>query len=147
MRHGKAHFIRALLEGVVYSLRDCFRTIQEMRLPVEEIRLIGGGARSDLCAQIVSDVFNRPILRPAGCDASFGAALLAGVGIGVFPSAAQAVERCTKVRDTLQPNPDAIAVYEKLFPLYCRIHDDLAGTYAELATSLESVRVGGRAPL
>ncbi|HPA18460.1 MAG TPA: xylulokinase [Verrucomicrobiae bacterium] len=144
MRHGKAHFVRALLEGVVFSLRDCFRTIQEMGLPVDEIRLIGGGAKSDLCAQIASDVFNRPILRPAGCDASFGAALLAGVGAGVFRDEAEAVRLCTKVRDTVDPNPATAEVYERMFPFYCRIHDDLAGTYAELAKVTESLRRGGR---
>ena len=63
MRHGKSHFVRALLEGVAYSLRDCLRTILEMQLPVDEIRLIGGGAKSNLWAQILADVFDRPIVR------------------------------------------------------------------------------------
>lgn len=137
MRHGKAHFIRALLEGIVFSLRDCFRTVQEMGLVVDEIRLIGGGAKSELCAQIASDIFGRPILRPAGCDASFGAALLAGVGIGVFKNEEEAVVRCTRVRDKFTPRPESARMYERLFPLYCRIHDDLAGTYAELAKVME----------
>lgn len=140
MRHSKAHFLRALLEGVAYSLRDCFRTILEMRLPVHEIRLIGGGARSTLWSQITSDIFARPVVRPAGCDASFGAALLAGVGAGVFADEADAVRRCTRVQDVLQPDARAAQIYAKLFPLYCRIHDDLAGTYAELSRVLEESR-------
>jgi len=133
MRHGKPHFVRALLEGVAYSLRDCYRTIAEMQLPVDEIRLIGGGAKSDLWTQIISDVFDRPIVRPAGCDASFGAALLAGVGVGLFADTVDAARQCIRVRDTVQPQPDAVRLYARLFPLYCRIHDGLAGTYAELA--------------
>jgi hypothetical protein len=60
MRHGKPHFVRALLEGVAYSLRDCYRSIVEMQLPVDEIRLIGGGAKSDLWTQIIGDVFAWP---------------------------------------------------------------------------------------
>lgn len=139
MRHGKAHFVRALLEGVAYSLRDCFRTIAAMQLPVDEIRLIGGGAKSDLWTQIVSDVFDRPVVRPAGCDASFGAALLAGVGVGLFAGVRDAAERCVRVRDTVVPDPSAAEVYARLFPWYCRIHDDLAGTYAELARSLAEI--------
>lgn len=137
MRHGRAHFVRALLEGIVFSLRDCFRTVQEMGLRVDEIRLIGGGAKGDLCAQIASDVFRRPIIRPAGCDASFGAALLAGVGVGAFRNEEEAVIRCTKIRDRFDPQPKAAATYERLFPLYCRIHDDLAGAYGELARVME----------
>ncbi len=136
MRHGKGHFVRAMLEGVAYSLRDCYRTIQEMGLPVEEIRLIGGGAKSDLWAQILADVFDMPIVRPAGGDASFGAALLAGVGVGLFADEATAVERCTQVRDRMKPNPAAAKRYAELFNIYCEIHDGLAGTYSRLAALL-----------
>lgn len=140
MRHGKPHFVRALLEGVAYSLRDCFRSIVDMQLPVDEIRLIGGGAQSDLWTQIVSDVFARPIVRPAGCDASFGAALLAGVGAGLFADTVDAAQRSIRVRDVVQPNPRAVETYAKLFPLYRRIHDELAGAYAELAQVNEELR-------
>lgn len=133
MRHGKPHFVRALLEGVAYSLRDCFRTIVEIGLPVDEIRLVGGGAKSDLWTEILSAVFERPIVRPAGCDASFGSALLAGVGAGLFADTADAARQCIRVRDVVEPNPQAAEVYARLFPIYCRIHDDLAPIYAELA--------------
>jgi len=134
MRHGKAHFIRALLEGVAYSLRDCFRTIEDMALSVGEIRLIGGGAKSTLWSQIISDIFARPVVRPAGCDASFGAALLAGVGVKLFANEAEAVRQCTRTRDVIEPNAETAETYAKLFPLYCRIHNNLAGMYTELAS-------------
>jgi xylulokinase len=139
MRHGRAHFQRALLEGVAYSLRDCFRTIVELGLEVHDIRLIGGGAKSTLWSQIIADVFARPVIRPAGCDASFGAALLAGVGAGLFASEAEAVRACTQVRDVIEPNPDGVRVYSELFPMFCRIHDDLAETYANLARLLDGL--------
>lgn len=139
MRHGRAHFQRALLEGVAYSLRDCFRTIVELGLEVHDIRLIGGGAKSTPWSQIIADVFARPVIRPAGCDASFGAALLAGVGAGLFASEAEAVRACTQVRDVIEPNPDGVRVYSELFPMFCRIHDDLAETYANLARLLDGL--------
>jgi xylulokinase len=134
MRHGKAHFVRALLEGVAYSLRDCFRTIVDLQLPVDEVRLIGGGAKSDLWAQIVADIFGRPMVRPAGSDASFGAALLAGVGVGRFGDTAEAVERCVRVRDVIEPDAANQERYERWFPFYCAIHDALAGIYTDLST-------------
>jgi xylulokinase len=138
MRHDKPHFVRALLEGVAYSLRDCYRTIEEMNLAVDEIRLIGGGAKSALWTQIVADVFARPIVRPAGYDASFGAALLAGVGVGVFDDALDAVRRCVRVLNIVEPKPEAVLTYENMFPLYRRLHDHLAETYAELAKAFLS---------
>lgn len=133
MRHGKAHFQRALLEGVAFSLRDCFRTILELDLPVDEIRLIGGGAKSALWGQIISDIFDRPVIRPQGCDASFGAALLAGVGVGLFSDEREAVLTCAKVRDVIEPNPESAETYARLFDFYTRIHDSLAPIYTELA--------------
>jgi len=136
MRHDKPHFVRALLEGVAYSLRDCFGAIVDMGLPVDEIRLIGGGAQSDLWTQIISDVFGRTVVRPAGCDASFGAALLAGVGVGMFRDTVDAAERCIRVRDSVEPNPANARVYDRLFPLYRQIHDNLAQTYTELTDVL-----------
>ena len=114
-------------------------------LPVDEIRLIGGGAQSDLWTQIISDVFGRPIVRPAGCDASFGAALLAGVGVGLFAGTADAAQRCIRVRDTVEPCPKAVRIYDQLFTLYCQIHDDLAKTYANLHKVLNDIHTPSEA--
>ena len=143
MRHGKPYFVRALLEGVAYSLRDCFRTIVEMGLSVDEIRLIGGGAQSDLWTQIICDVFARPVVRPAGCDASFGSALLAGVGVGLFADTVDAAQRCVRVRDVVQPDPQAAEIYDRMFRFYGEIHDNLASTYTELNKVLNQIHIGG----
>lgn len=132
MRHTRDDFIRALLEGVVFSLRDCFRTVEQMQLPVHELRLIGGGARSELWTQIVADVFGRDIIRPEGCDASFGSCLLAGVGTGVFADERAAVKQCLRERESVAPQADNVVRYAKTFPLYTRIHDVLADVYREL---------------
>lgn len=123
---------RALLEGVAFSLRDCHRTIDEMKLPVSEYILIGGGAKSPLWARIICDVFQAPCLIPAACDASFGSALIAGTAIGVFPDEAAAVRQSLVIRDTLQPNPDTAETYDGLFAKYRDIHDALAPVYASL---------------
>ena len=134
MRHTRADFIRALLEGVVFSLRDCFRTIAEMALPVTEFRLIGGGAKSALWTQIAADVFGREIIVPQGCDASFGAALLAGVGVGTFPDEKSAVRTCLKENGPFRPDAEARKHYAAMTPLYYEIHDALAGIYKDIRT-------------
>ncbi|HQL09010.1 MAG TPA: FGGY-family carbohydrate kinase, partial [Lentisphaeria bacterium] len=121
---------RALLEGVAYSLKDCHRTITEMQLPVKEYILIGGGAKSSIWSRIICDLFQAPCTVPASCDASFGSALLAGVGVGVFPDEETAIRRCLKIARQLEPDRSQAAFYEQQFALYRRLHDALAPVYA-----------------
>ena len=127
----RGDFCRALLEGVAFSLRDCFRTLEEMELPARRIFLIGGGARSFLWSDIVADVFDRPVSVPEPGDASFGAALLAGVAAGFFRDARDAVARCLRIGRTVEPEPAAVEQYADLFARYRAVHDALAPVYAE----------------
>ena len=131
--HTRGDFARAVMEGVAFSLKDCFGVIEEMNLDVREFILIGGGARSDLWAQIVSDVFGKRIRRPKQTDASFGSALLAGVAIGVFSSENEAVRRCVDIDREFVPNADSHRFYQSQFQLYRRIHDSLESIYHEMA--------------
>ncbi len=126
----RGDFARALMEGVAFSLRDCYRTLEEMRLEVKRIFLIGGGARSRLWSEIVSNVFNSTAVVPRRGDASFGSCLLAGVGVGIFGDVKSAVEKCLDIERTIEPDPALAAGYEKLFARYRRIHDALAPVYA-----------------
>ena len=127
----KGDFIRALLEGVAFSLRDCYGSIEEMGLDVKRIFLIGGGARSELWSNIVCNVFNLPVQIPVPGDASFGTALLAGTGAGVFTDSREAVLKCLKCDRTLTPDPELADFYRQRFKTYRRIHDALAPVYAE----------------
>ena len=126
----RGDFCRALMEGVAFSLRDCYRTLEEMNLPVKRIFLIGGGARSRLWSEIVANVFDRPVAVPVPGDASFGACLLAGVGIGLFHDVKDAVARCLHIDRTIEPDPAAATEYARLFARYRAIHDALAPVYA-----------------
>ena len=125
----RGDFARALMEGVAFSLRDCYRTLEEMRLPVKRIFLIGGGARSKLWSEIVANVFNCTVAVPEPGDASFGACLLAGAGIGLFSDVKDAVVKCLKIGRKVEPDPSTAAQYDHLFTCYRRIHDALAPVY------------------
>ena len=125
----RGDFARALMEGVAFSLRDCHRTLEGMRLPMKRIFLIGGGARSPLWSEIVANVFNRKVSVPQPGDASFGSCLLAGTGIGVFPDVKAAVAKCLHIDRTIEPDPAVAAQYDRLFGQYRRIHDALAPVY------------------
>ena len=127
----RGDFARALMEGVAFSLRDCYRTLEEMKLPVKRIFLIGGGARSRLWSEIVANVFNCSVAIPTPGDASFGACLLAGTDIGIFADVKDAVAKCLHIDRTITPDPDATAKYDHLFTCYRRIHDALAPVYTQ----------------
>ena len=127
----RGDFARALMEGVAFSLRDCYRTLEEMKLPVKRIFLIGGGARSRLWSEIVANVFNCSVAVPTPGDASFGACLLAGTGIGLFADVKDAVAKCLHIDRTIAPDPAAAAKYDHLFTCYRRIHDALAPVYTQ----------------
>lgn len=135
--HGGGHFVRALYEGVAYSLRDCLEVMKSKELGFATARLTGGGARSALWRQIVADVLNITVELPAVADASYGAALLAGVGIGVFKDERAAAE-VVQIVSRATPDPVRAAVYDQGFPIYRdiqkalapinhRIHDFVAG--------------------
>ena len=126
----RGDFARALMEGVAFSLRDCYRTLEEMQLQVKRIFLIGGGARSRLWGEIVANVFNRSVAVPEPGDASFGACLLAGAGAGIFPDVKTAVAKCLHISRTIDPEPAAAERYSELFARYRRIHDALEPVYA-----------------
>ncbi len=121
---------RALLEGVAYSLRDCGRTIREMGLPIRRIFLIGGGAKSALWSEIVCNVLNLPLELPLPGDASFGTALLAGVGIHWYPDLREAVKATRHSAGKLEPVNAQVEIYEQGFRRYLAMHDALAKVYA-----------------
>lgn len=123
--HGAGHFVRALYEGISYSLRDCLEVLRANGLGFETARLTGGGARSPLWRQILADVLAVKVELPAVADASFGAALLAGVGIGAY-SSAEAAEQAIRVVATHEPDPSRVELYERGFALYRDIQAALA---------------------
>lgn len=126
----KGDFIRALLEGVAYSLRDCFGAIEEMKLPVNRIFLIGGGARSRLWSDIVCNVFDLPLQVPTPGDASFGTALIAATGAGAFRDCKEAVRKCLHIDREIRPDAELAGFYREGFRHYRAIHDALAPVYS-----------------
>jgi xylulokinase len=118
LSHTRAHFTRAVMEGVGFALRSALESVIEMGLVVNEIRLIGGGAQSDLWAQIITDIINRDVLVPSGSDAAFGAALMAGIAAGIFDENPDEMRKLIKIRSHLEPEPSRRDLYEELFGIY-----------------------------
>jgi xylulokinase len=118
MRHGRAHFARAAYEGIAFSIRDLLETAKGFGLEFGPTRLIGGGSRSQTWRQIIADVTGLVIEKPEHGDASYGAALLAGIGIGAFASPEDAVARCVRIAGRAEPDPARHRFYTELFALY-----------------------------
>jgi len=134
LRHEKRHLARAVLEGVAYGLRDSFEIIAALGVHMPQVRASGGGARSVLWRQIQADVCNREMsLLNIEEGAAFGAALLAGVGAGVYEDVVGACRQTLRVVDTLSPQPEAVAVYEQYYKLYQKLYRHLAKDFVELA--------------
>jgi xylulokinase len=124
--HTRAHVIRAILEGVAFSLRDSLTIVREIGVPVEEIRLGGGGARSALWRQIQAEVYGREVCRVASEEgAAYGAAILAGVGAGVWKSVDEACHAAVHVAERIQPDPGRVAFMDRGYEVYRRIYPAL----------------------
>ena len=128
--HTRAHVVRAILEGVAFSLQDTFTIFGEMNVPVTSVRLGGGGARSQLWRQIQADVYGHEVERvEAEEGAAYGAAILAGVGAQVWPTVDAACESVVKVRDTLQPNAAGKAAMAANYAAYRRVYPALKSIF------------------
>jgi xylulokinase len=124
--HTRAHVVRAILEGVAFSLRDTFEIFNEMKVPVEEIRLGGGGARSQLWRQIQADIYGHPVKTvEAEEGAAYGAALLAGVGAGAWPSVEAACDAVVRISSVTQPDHEAARVCERQYRKFRQIYPAL----------------------
>jgi xylulokinase len=120
--HTRAHCVRAVMEGVAFSLRDTFSLFSDLGIPVAQIRLGGGGARSPLWRQIQADVYGHSVdLLAADEGGAFGAALLAGVGVGTWPTVEAACAATVKVAETITPKnapamAKAYARFRRVYP-------------------------------
>jgi xylulokinase len=132
--HTKAHFTRAVLEGVCYSMLDCLNYLDSLQIPYGTVATaIGGGTKGMLWLQMLSDVLGITLRTTLSGDSSLGSAMLAGIAVGVFADATDAVSKCVKEKDVVYPNSKNTEEYRKLFAAYKKIHDALAPVYQERA--------------
>lgn len=130
--HTRAHFNRAVLEGVAYSMKDCYETLCGMDINPGEATVIGGGAKSELWRQILADMLNIPLKTVENVDSSLGSAMLAGVASGIFEDHNDAVKKCVRITGITKPDAEGAAFYNEQFKLYKRIQAALAPIYHEL---------------
>jgi xylulokinase len=131
--HTRAHVVRAVLEGVAFSLKDTFSLFKEMNVPVKNVRLGGGGARSALWRQIQADVYAYEVeILAAEEGAAYGGALLAGVGAKWWNSVEDACEAVVRVEKRVKPNARAVDVMRQQYENYRLLYPALKPLFARM---------------
>jgi len=132
--HDKAAMIRAIMEGVVFSQRQCLDIFKEMGVEFAEILATGGGARSAVWRQMLADVLDCPILTTNSSEGpALGVAILAGVGVGLYPDLPSACAQIIDRKAALKPNPLTQKEYEPYYQLYLELYQQLKQQFKKLS--------------
>jgi xylulokinase len=133
-RHGAAHMTRAVMEGVIFSLRESLEIMRDLDVPIEEVRATGGGARSELWRQLQADIYGTPIRRTVADEGpAYGAALLAGVASGTYADVNEATSVVELREEITEPNPERSKVYEEYYEVYRSLYPATSSAMLRLA--------------
>lgn len=129
LAHDRRHMLRAIMEGVVYSLKDCLEILKEMGIDAETIIASGGGASSPVWLQIQADILEKPVqactVREQAC---LGSCLLAAAAVGAIPSLKKGIRRFVTMSDRIyMPDPKNRAVYREQYETYRKLGKEMAG--------------------
>ena len=134
-RTTRGHLVRSLIEGVTFNMAEMLDAMRdELKVPVKQIRGTGGGAKSAMWRQMQADVYNAPVaVTNSEEGAAFGAAMLAGVGAGIFKGVPEAAKKLIKVTDTAKPRKKQSEAYAPYRKVYAKLYGDLKDRFAEMA--------------
>lgn len=131
--HTKKEMLRAVMEGVTYSLRDCVEVFREMDINVSDMMACGGGGSSPLWRSMLADLYNCPVKTASSKEGpALGVALLASVGAGIYSSVPEACEAVVATDKTQEPNAANVPEYEKFYRLYTEIYPALKEQFKKL---------------
>lgn len=131
--HTRADLIRSTLEGISMNLRTILQSFLNADARIDEVTLIGGGARGALWNQILADVYGRPTLRPRLLEeaTSLGAAIAGGVGVGLYKDFSM-VHQCIEIVNRYTPDPEHVALYNRLYPSFAQAYEALVPVFDQL---------------
>jgi xylulokinase len=134
-KHGRGHMARSVMEGVAYSLRESLAILSQLQVPVKEIRVSGGGAKSPLWKQILADVFGQKACTiNAEQGPAYGVALLAAVGDGAFKNIEEACKATIQVVDRVPPTKASQKKYDAAFPVYQQLYTSLKKSFTDIGS-------------
>jgi xylulokinase len=134
LRHGRPHLVRSVMEGATYAMRDSLEIIRGLGVPVKEVRLSGGGARSEFWRQMQADIYGqKSVTINAREGPAFGVALLAAAGTGAYRDVVEACNATIQVVESTMPNAKARKAYDAAYPLFQKLYRSLKVDFAEIA--------------
>lgn len=133
--HTRQDMLRAVMEGVAFSLRECFDVLEEMGISFSEMLATGGGGSSPLWRQMMADLYGCPVKTITNKEGpALGAAILAGVGTGVYPDVKAACKKIIHTNEPEMPNQDSVAAYAPYYQLYKEVYQALKPQFQTLAS-------------
>ena len=138
LRHGRPHLARAVIEGATFAMRDSLQIIQGLKVPAKEVRLSGGGARSEFWRQLQADIYGLPVAVTNSHEGpAYGVALLAAVGTGAYKNVVEACTATIRTVSQTTPRPAERRLYDRLHPRYQHLYSSLKPDFASLAGFVE----------
>lgn len=132
LSHRRQHFSRSVLEGITFAMRDSLEIIRRLGIPTRQIRVTGGGARSRFWRQLQADIYGSEVAMVGSVEGpAFGAALMAGVGTGVYSSIAEASEEIIPLTETIQPTQES-SIYHERYQLFTSLYPALRNTFDKI---------------
>jgi xylulokinase len=132
--HGRGHLARSIMEGATYALRECLEIIRAMQVPIEQIRISGGGSKSALWRQMQADIYGQEVVTiNAEQGPAYGVALLAAVGAGAFKTIEEACRATIRVVSRTAPEKRAAASYDRRFPVYQQLYRSLKADFRAIS--------------
>src|SRR5206468_5641856 len=126
LSHTRGHLPRSVMEGATYAARDSLAIIRDLRVPVKEIRVSGGGSKSPLWRQIQADTFGQDVVTiNAEQGPAYGVALLAAVGCGTYKNIEEACAATIRVVSRTPCDKQAARIYDRGFPVYQQLYQSL----------------------
>lgn len=139
LRHGKAHMARAVMEGATFAMRDSLEIIRDLHIPVKEIRLSGGGARSTFWRQLQADIYGQKVVTiNAEEGPAYGVALLAAAGTGAYQNVVEACAATIQVATQTAPQPAHRKAYNAFFPIYQQLYPSLSHDFHTIAEQFQA---------
>ncbi|WP_437187439.1 xylulokinase [Planctomicrobium sp. SH668] len=133
LRHGRPHLVRSVMEGATYAMRDCLEVIQQMSIPVEQIRLSGGGARGAFWRQLQADIYGQEVVTiNAEEGPAYGVALLAAAGTGAYRDVVEACQATIRVVNRTPHDEGRKTAYNRAYPLYQKLYQSLKSDFAAI---------------
>jgi xylulokinase len=138
LRHSKAHMARAVMEGATYAMRDTLEIIKSMHIPVKQIRVSGGGARSAFWRQLQADIYGQPVVTINASEGpAYGVALLAAAGTGAYKNVVEACHATISVVTKTAAKSSSVKTYNAGYPVYQQLYRSLKSDFATIQGLLQ----------